>query len=129
MTRDEQRAIEHECARLVALYANLNDAGEWEALAALYADHGRMARPSAPDDWIEGRDAILAAFKARPARRSRHLCTNVVIDVVGDGEARGESAMALFQPAESPKMGSFHDVFVKTPTGWKFAERRGTLLF
>lgn len=66
---------------------------------------------------------------ARPARKTRHLCTNIVMDIVDEGKARGESAVALFQPAEGPKMDSFQDVSVRTKTGWKFAERRGTLDF
>lgn len=130
MTADERRAIEHDCARLVALYANLNDQGEWDAIAALYAEDGRMARPTAPDGWIVGREAILAAFKARPPRATRHLCTNVVIEVLSPTEATGECALALFTgPAEWPKLGFFHDRFVLTGDGWRFAERRGGLTF
>ena len=129
MTREEERAIEHECALLTARYANLVDEGAWEAVTALFAEDCRMARPSDPDIWIEGRAAILAAFNSRPARTSRHLCTNVVVDVISECEARGQSAMALFRPGENPMLGSFNDLFVKTPEGWRFAERRGSLLF
>lgn len=129
MTRDEARAIEHDCARLIADYANRNDAGEWEAVAALFAEDGRLARPSAPDDWIVGRPAILAAFRARPARRTRHLCTNIVIDVIDADHARGHSAVALFLGDSVVKPGSFDDRFVRTPDGWRFAERRGSMTF
>lgn len=125
----ERRAIEQDCARLVARYANLNDAGQWEALADLYAPDGRMARPTAPNDWIEGRAAILAAFLSRPARTTRHVCSNVVIDVTGPDHAVAESAMLLFTGDGPPKVGSFHDRFVRTAAGWRFAERRGTLTF
>ncbi|WP_230461397.1 nuclear transport factor 2 family protein [Sphingobium sp. CAP-1] len=129
MTEEQRRAIEQDCARLVALYANLNDAGRWPDVAALYAPDGRMARPTAPDDWVAGRDAILAAFLARPARTTRHVCSNIVIDVVDDTHARGESAMLLFTGDAAPKVGSFNDVFVRTDAGWRFAERRGSLIF
>ncbi|MCI4592446.1 nuclear transport factor 2 family protein [Sphingobium sp. BYY-5] len=129
MTEEQRRAIEQDCARLIALYANLNDAGRWEDVAALYAPDGRMARPTAADDWIEGRDAILAAFLARPARTTRHVCSNIVIEVLSDGEATGESAMLLFTGEAASKVGSFHDRFVRTDAGWRFAERRGSLIF
>ncbi|MGE4431862.1 MAG: nuclear transport factor 2 family protein [Sphingobium sp.] len=129
MTRQQRQSIEQECARLIALYANLNDAARWEEVAALYADDGRMARPTAPDDWVEGRAAILAAFTARPPRTTRHVCSNVVIDVLSDTEARGESAMLLFTADTASKAGSFHDRFVLTGEGWRFAERRGSLTF
>lgn len=129
MREEDRRAIEQDCARLVALYANLNDAGRWDEVAALYASDGRMARPTAPDDWIVGRDAILAAFLSRPARTTRHACSNVVIDVVNESEATGESAMLLFTSEGAPKVGSFHDRFVAVEGKWRFAERRGSLIF
>ncbi|QNA84182.1 nuclear transport factor 2 family protein [Sphingomonas sp. So64.6b] len=128
-TDQERRAIEGECARLVNRYANLNDAGDWDAVAALYAADGSMTRPTAPDQPIVGREAILAAFLARPSRTTRHICANIVIDVESPTMARGESAMLLFTGAAAPLVGSFHDRFVLTTDGWRFAERRGSILF
>ena len=127
MTEDERRAIEADCARLVALYANLNDAARWDEVAALYADDGVMFRPTAPDTPITGRAAILAAFQGRPPRQTRHLCANIVITAEGPDRASGHSAMVLFQPDAAPLVGSFHDRFVRTAQGWRFAERRGSL--
>jgi hypothetical protein len=130
MTAEERRAIEWECAHLVARYANLNDAGDWPAVVALFAPDGRLARPTTPDDFIEGRAAILAGFEARPPRVTRHVCSNVVIDVESDTTARGESAMVLWTAADkAPIVGSFHDRFVLTDEGWRFAERLGSLTF
>lgn len=123
------RAIEQDCARLIARYANLNDAARWVELAGLYAENGRMARPSAPDIWVVGRASILAAFQARPARITRHICSNIVIQVISAEEAEGESAMLLFTDAAPPKVGSFHDRFVRADDGWRFSERRGSLIF
>lgn len=127
MTEDERRAIEADCARLIALYANLNDAARWAEAAALYAEDGVMARPTAPDAPLVGRAAILAAFQGRPPRKTRHVCSNVVITVEGPDSAAGESAMILLQPDAAPLAGSFHDRFVRTAEGWRFAERRGSL--
>jgi hypothetical protein len=127
--RTSIRAIEQDCARLIAHYANLNDAARWHELADLYAENGRMARPSAPDLWIVGRASILAAFQARPARVTRHICSNIVIQVIGARDAEGESAMLLFSDAGAPRVGSFHDRFVRTDDGWRFSERRGSLIF
>lgn len=129
MTDDERLVIEWQCTRLVALYANLNDRAQWNDVAALYAEDGVMTRPSAPDAPIVGRDAILASFKARPARQTRHVCSNVVIDVVSASEATGTSAMLLFTGDGPPAVGSFDDRFVLTQQGWCFAERRGSLTF
>lgn len=130
MTAHERRAIEADCTRLIAAYANHNDAARWEELAALYAENGSMTRPTAPDAPIVGRAAILAAFQARPPRATRHICSNVVIEVESETSARGESAMLLFTASGAPPLvGSFHDRFVLTAEGWRFAERRGLLTF
>ena len=129
MNPAERIAIEHACAKLVAHYANLNDEARWEEIAALYAEDGVMTRPTSPDEPIVGRAAILAAFNARPARRTRHLCSNVVIDVHSPIEAPGVSAMALFTPDGPPKLGSFHDRFVLKDGCWLFARRQGSLSF
>ncbi len=119
-----ERAIE----RLILDYAALNDAGDWDAVAALYVPEGRMSRPVAPDDFIEGRDAILAAFKARPARASRHICANIRIDLAGDA-ATASSQILLFTGHDAPKVGSYADRLVNTADGWRFTERRGSLDF
>ncbi len=129
MSRDEERSIEHDCARLVARYAQLSDAANWEETALLFAPDGRMARPADPDAWINGRAAILTAFKARPARQARHLCSNIVVQVLSDSEAHGETTLALFTPDDPPRIGLFEDRFTRTDAGWLFLERRGRLLF
>lgn len=130
MDSAERRAIEWECARLVSLYALLNDEARWDEAAALYAPDGVMTRPSAPDSPIVGREAILAAFKGRAPRTTRHICSNIVIDVDSASLARGRSAMLLFTGADGPPLiGGFDDRFVLTGEGWRFAERRGYLTF
>jgi uncharacterized protein (TIGR02246 family) len=65
-------------AELITRYAALNDTGDWDAVAALYTEDGRMNRPTAPDQFISGRSAILAAFRARPPQASRHIVANVL---------------------------------------------------
>lgn len=127
MRDEDRRAIEADCARLIALYANLNDAARWDEVAALYIEDGQMTRPTAPGAPLIGREAILAAFKGRPPRLSRHICSNVVITVEGPDNATGESAMILLLPDSPPLAGSFHDRFVRTAEGWRFAERHGRL--
>lgn len=129
MNADDRRAAEADCARLIALYANLNDEARWDEVAALYAEDGVMYRPTAPDAPVAGREAILAAFKARPPRTTRHVCSNVVVDVESETTARGTSAMLLFTGEGAPLVGSFHDRFVLTGDVWRFAERRGSLTF
>jgi len=141
MTDEQRRTIELECARLINLYANLNDEGRWEDVAALYAPDGMMTRPTTPDAPIRGRDALLASFLARPPRISRHICANIVVEVESESAASATSAILLFTgglereggPARRddgpPLVGDYRDRFVLTPEGWRFAERRGSLTF
>ena len=120
-----ERAIE----RMIMDYAAANDAGDWEQVAAMYAEDGRMNRPTAPENFVEGREAILAAFQARPARTSRHIVANIRVDVTGE-EATAKSQILLFTAAgQPPLVGTYEDKLVDTPEGWRFAERRGSLDF
>ena len=141
MDRAHRQAIEQECTRLINLYANLNDQAEWEAVTALYAADGLMTRPSAPDQPITGREAILSAFLSRPPRISRHVCANIVVTVESETEASAYSVILLFsgKAAEDgglpirddapPLVGDFRDRFILTDDGWRFSERRGGLSF
>ena len=141
MSPRKRRAIEWDCTRLINDYANLNDAGRWEDVAALYAEEGLMARPSAPYQPVVGRDAILASFRERPPRVSRHICANIVVTVESRDAASAQSMILLFSgtvatdgglPLLDKKpalIGEYRDRFVRTADGWRFAERRGALSF
>jgi len=140
MTDEERRAIEADCERLIKRYVNLNDAHDWEGCAALYTEDGRMGRPSGGPP-VEGRAAILAAFKARPRRAQRHTISNIEVDVEEADRARAFSVIVLYQgdPApegelpvlnvNSPLIGWYRDRLVRTAAGWRFAERVGGLDF
>jgi ketosteroid isomerase-like protein len=141
MTDAERRAIEQDCERLIKQYVNLNDAQDWPAVAALYAEDARFARPSQPGVFVEGRAAILASFLARPPRAQRHVIANVVVEVEDANHARAFSVIVLYQgdpaapgelpamSANSPLVGTFADRLVRTSDGWRFAERVGGLDF
>ena len=100
-----ERAIE----RMIIDYAAANDAGDWDAVAAMYLPEGRMSRPSAPDAFIEGADAILAAFKARPARASRHVVANIRVNVTGDAATATSQILLFTATGQPPLVGSYHD--------------------
>ena len=140
---DEARAwvARAAIAELITRYAVLNDTADWAAVAALYTQDGRMSRPTAPDEFISGRAAILAAFMARPRRASRHVVANVLVTLEGEDRARAASQILLYTgtaaedgglpilSAASPLVGTWQDIVAKTPEGWRFAERRGSLDF
>ena len=141
MTESDRRAIEQDCERLIRQYVNLNDAQDWPAVAGLYAEDARFARPSSPGEFVEGREAILASFLARPARAQRHVIANTVVEVEDADHASAFSVIILYmgdvaeggglpvQDPKSPLIGTFTDRLVRTGEGWRFAERVGGLGF
>ena len=129
MTEEERRAIEADCERLIKRYVNLNDVQDWPAVAALYTEDARFARPSQPGVFVEGREAILASFLARPPRAQRHVVANVVVDAEDADHARAFSVIVLYQGEAAPLVGTYTDRLVRTPEGWRFAERVGGLDF
>lgn len=141
MNEETRRAVEADCIRLIHEYTWANDAQDWDRCASLYTEDARFARPSKPDEFIEGRAAILASFTARPARAQRHVISNTLVTVEGPATARAKSVIVLYmgdvpeegglpvQDAKSPLIGTFTDLIVQTPDGWRFKERVGGLDF
>lgn len=139
ISTNDQAAIESACARLISEYAYLNDQRRYEELAALFTPDALLFRPSAPDQAIAGTEAILAAFRKRPADvMTFHVCTDIIVSVDDAASARAQSRILLLSAkrpaedgtrpaaAETPVPGVFHDRFRLTGSGWKFAERRGS---
>jgi ketosteroid isomerase-like protein len=131
---------DRECQRLVVDSAAYNDSRDWEALAALYADEGVLARPNGAR--VVGREAIAESYAAAPAnRRTRHVCTNWRFDLEGPDTARGRTSVLVYswdvdrepdvkfghQLDSRMVIGDFADRFTRTPDGWRIAERRATV--
>ncbi len=131
----EKMVAEQNILRLIFQFAALNDAGEADALAALFTEDGVFARPSDPQKGIEGRSAIAAHFKERPPRNTRHLITNTVVDVLTASTAQARSCVVLFSgpkgdlpgPLNSIAVGEYRDELVKESDVWLFRKRFGSL--
>jgi ketosteroid isomerase-like protein len=120
---------EREIERVILDYAAHNDAANWDAVAAMFAENGRVSRPIAPDDFTQGHEAILAAFKARPPRKTRHIVCNIRVDIDGS-IATASSQILLFTGQDTaPLVGSYADILTNAGNGWRFVERRGSLDF
>ena len=130
MDAADRLIAERACERLIIDYAALVDAAHWDAVAALYSAGGRMSRPTAPDDFIEGRDAILKSFLARPPRTTRHICANIRVTLDSAAHATAQSQILLFTGVDQPPLvGSYADIIADEGDGWCFIERRGSLDF
>lgn len=125
-------------AELIVRYAALADAADWEALAALYAEDGRMSRPTAPEDFVCGRGAILDSLRARPPRIVRHIVANVLVSLQDDVNATATSQILLYTGTSdgsgppvlsiaAPLVGTYRDRLVRASGAWRFLERRGSV--
>jgi hypothetical protein len=132
--------IERTCERIIYAYSRALDLGDMSAAADFFAENGSFARPMAPDVVIQGREAIRAALLTRPkALLTKHVATNVMIDVVSQDEARGLSYLTMISttpPADTapPHLSAgpvyfceFADRFVCEGGKWKLQERRGSI--
>ncbi|HLZ98643.1 MAG TPA: nuclear transport factor 2 family protein [Steroidobacteraceae bacterium] len=140
---DEIRALlaKAEIAELITRYAARSDAGDWEAVAQLYTEDGRMSRPVAPTVFIAGRAAILESLRSRPPRAARHIVGNILVSLTDEAHASASSQILLYTgtaandgglpllSATAPLIGTYQDTLVNAGGGWRFAERRGSLDF
>lgn len=131
--------IEQACARLVFDAAYFADTQEYRRLAELFTEDGVVYRPTAPDQPLVGRDAIFESYSARPAHRvTRHLCTNLRVDIESEARARVRCYAQVFgadrregkgdylgPPMENPILvGEFDDLCEFSEGRWRIAERR-----
>ncbi|MEJ0098239.1 MAG: nuclear transport factor 2 family protein [Pseudomonadota bacterium] len=134
----ERIEIERACERLVLAYSRALDLGDMNAAADMFAAQGSFARPMAPDQVIQGREAIRTSLLSRPKTLlTRHLATNIVIDAESRDSARGLSYLTMISttpPADTKPpftsagpiwFGELQDRFVREGGEWKILERRG----
>jgi len=138
MHQTNENAVRQACTDLIVRYAYLNDERRFVELAELFTADAVLYRPSAPEQGVVGRDAILAAFCKRPAdTMTFHATSDILVDVQDGQQAQARSRILLLSAIRAPDAsalpiepklpvpGVFHDSFVRTDDGWKFAERRG----
>jgi len=139
MQNETVMAIERECQRVLMRSVNVFDQGDYRGFAELFAPDGVFVRANQPDEPLVGREAILNALLARPAGRlSRHLCTNIEIDVIDENRAVGRCYLLLYtanaaDPAPAggrqadpvQRLGEYRDEYVRTDEGWRIARREG----
>ena len=136
----QRTEIERACERLIYAYTRALDVGDSGGAADFFAEQGSLARPMAPTEVIQGREAIRASLLTRPkSLLTKHLTTNVLIEVDSLQRARGISYLTMIgatPPADAAAphlspgpvyFGEFKDLFVLEQGVWKFSERRGSI--
>lgn len=124
-------AAERACTALVHEWARALDFGDQDHFLELFEADGRLVYGAAH----EGLDALARFVGARPRDRvTRHLITNVFVDVLAPDRARGICYLTLFAglretpravpPAPAPAaVGHFEDRFQQRDGCWRFASR------
>jgi SnoaL-like domain len=139
MNTAERFSIERECEQLMVAYARGVDFRDYDNVASLFTENGVLDVGSR----MEGRAAIQAALTRRPYElRSRHVLTNLFVDVVDRDTARGICYLTLYRHVgpeslergpvelEGPAaVGHYEDRFVRTSAGFRIAQRTLHLAF
>jgi hypothetical protein len=139
-TQHQTCAIEcmHECARLSHDFAYFVDHRDYEKFVALFVEDGTFERRG---EVLRGRAGIMKAMQARPAELvTRHICSNIRIDLQADGTACGTGCLLLFHgsangdtagatPPHSVTVAEYSDVYVATPEGWRIRSRVTNIVF
>jgi hypothetical protein len=129
----ERIVIERACERLALDYARLADFGPAAHIADLFAEDG-VCDISA--GRLVGREAIREFFERRdrtPGIVSRHVCTNITIDMTDSDHAAGTVYLTFYRvdhdgdgPAPLPQpsyLGHYRDEFIRTDAGWRILSR------
>jgi len=137
LSQAQRTEIERACERLIFAYTRALDLGDSSGAADFFAEQGSLARPMAPDQVIQGREPIRASLLTRPKTLlTKHLTTNVLIDVESPERASGISYLTMIATmppagAAAPHLSAgplyFKDRFVLEDDVWKFSERRGSI--
>jgi ketosteroid isomerase-like protein len=133
----ERGDAETACHRLAVACYSLMDQGRYEAAAALFTDDAVWVRGGKP---VAGRAAILEALgKRSPEELSRHLVTNVLIDVVSESEGTGSACFVPLRgriredgTVETPPITNVGDLsyrFRREGGAWKIAHLKPSMIF
>jgi 3-phenylpropionate/cinnamic acid dioxygenase small subunit len=124
-------AIELEIRNLIARIAHLADQGDLDEYADQFAEDSVWALPDAPRhgraDIRAGAESRRAAGLTGPGSASRHVITNVSVNVEGPDDVTADSYFMFLQNTEAVptilNMGSYHDRFVRRNGVWRLAYR------
>ena len=131
--------IRTECQALSIAYARALDFRDYDELANLFTENGVLDTVR----QAKGRAAIRASLHDRPDEiRTRHIITNVFVEVIDADTARGISYLSLYRhqgpeslaagpvPLDAPAaIGHYEDSFQRTSEGWRLASRKLHLAF
>lgn len=120
-----------EVAALVHEYARRLDDGDLDGVAALF-EHATWRSPATGQN-LRGREQVrrvydrVVLYEGSP--RTKHLITNLSVDLVGDDSASASCYFTVLQgvvpgqPIEVILSGRYLDRFEKVDGSWRYADR------
>ena len=121
-----------EIRNLLALYCERIDAGDFAGVGELF-EHGALTEPGGAE-LARGAGAVAGFYAAGTllhdgSPRTKHLVTNVVLDIDEVGHATARSSYLVLQqvaagPLQPIITGHYHDTFERRDGAWRFVERR-----
>lgn len=123
----------HAITTLMFRYAECIDAADFDGIGALFAA-GKITNEGYPGE-IVGPEAVAGLYRSTNrvhddgSLRTRHLTTNVIVDIDEEqGTATTRAAFVVFQatpdlPLQPIVTGRYHDRFARTDGAWHFVER------
>jgi ketosteroid isomerase-like protein len=128
-------SAQDDIRNLMFRYCELIDAGDVDALAALFADAAIVGRDGTV--LARGRDEVRAMYsggdrreRTSGGRATKHLTTNVFVEVDEGADtavARSYWVLLVSTSADEPVRpilaGRYHDQFARVGDEWRFTER------
>lgn len=115
---------------LIALLAQRADGGDVDAYVDLFTPDASWEMPGAPrrghDDIRAGSVARRAAGETGPGSHTRHMVNTIAVSVTGERAEADSYWLFYVDTTSEPRvrlMGTYHDTFERTASGWKLARR------
>ena len=133
MNDTEKLTIQRACENLSIAYARHVDFKQYDEFAELFDENAQLITGFS----MKGKETIRKAMSRRPDElRSRHVLTNIHVEVVDEKHARGITYLTLYRHVgkesldEEPitldgpaGIGHYTDEYVLTDQGWRIAYR------
>lgn len=141
LTHQQEQQIKSEIIELVNDYAIYRDTLNAAGYAGTFIESGRIRLRG---EWIEGRETLRKRIEsADPNEVTMHVVGTGHIDVIDFDTAVGIQYMTVYiKKLKRPRaedqvvpidgfaaLGKYDDKYVRTDEGWKFVERKMTVVF
>jgi hypothetical protein len=109
--------------RLQAVYGHVLDDRNWDALDTVFTDDAVLDFEAFGLGCMNGLAEIRRELPAMRHPRGHHV-TNIVVDLDGDAAVMRATLLVVLDDGTAAS-GSYRDLAVRTPGGWRISRRKG----